>query len=157
MTTETEAQPSRRRMRCIEDGTMLEESKTSGEPSMRCPACQGAWLTDEALHAVEDKSFDADMVKGQMRYGERPTDDDCPHCGKKMTRFRYRGHNLEIEACPEDAGYWLEHGEDRHIKDALKERKRGLRRSVGAQRAWHQARRGGSVSLLDRIKHFFGR
>lgn len=144
-------------MRCIEDGHELEPSRTSGELSMRCPVCSGAWLTDEALHAVEDKSFDPELVKGQMRYGEHPTEHACPHCGDNMTRFRYRGNNLEIEACPNDAGYWLDHGEDRHIKDALKDRKRGLLRSVGAQRAWQRTRRVGKVSIMDRIRSIFGR
>lgn len=145
------------KMRCIEDDSILEPSKTSGEPSMRCPVCSGAWLTDEAFHAVEDKSFDPELVKGQLRYGEHPTDHACPHCGENMSRFRYRGHGLEIEACPNDAGYWLDHGEDRHIKDALKDRKQGLGRSVGAQRDWHLTRRGGSRSIVDRVKGLFGR
>lgn len=153
----TEQEPQQQTMKCIEDGSVLEPSNTSGEPSMRCPVCSGAWLTEEALHAVEDKSFDPEMVKGQLRYGEHPTDHACPHCSEKMTRFRYRGHSLEIEACPNHAGYWLDHGEDRHIKDALKDRRRGLQRSVGAEHAWHRARRGGSTSIVDRIKSLFGR
>lgn len=155
MTTPQETQQNV--MRCIEDGTGLEPSKTSGEPSMRCPVCSGAWISEEAFTAVEDKSFSPDMVKGQMRYGERPTDHPCPHCGENMTRFRYRGRNLEIEACPNHAGYWLDHGEDRHIKDALKDRQRRLQRSVSAQRTWHALRRGGSVSLMDRIRSLFRR
>lgn len=144
-------------MKCIEDGNVLEPSQTSGEPSMRCPVCSGAWLTEEAFHAVEDKSFDAELVKGKMRYGEHPTEHACPHCGDKMTRFRYRANNLEIEACPNDAGYWLDHGEDRHIKDALKERKRGLDRSPAAERDWHRVGSGESGSILDRIRRLFGR
>lgn len=144
-------------LKCIEDGTPLEESKTSGEPSMRCPQCSGAWLTDEALHAIEDKSFDPEMVKGQMRYGEHPTEHECPHCGELMSRFRYRGNNLEIEACPNGAGYWLDHGEDRNIKDVMKERTKGLRRSVGAQSDWSKARRGEKESFLDRILNIFRR
>jgi Zn-finger nucleic acid-binding protein len=155
MTTEQEQQKST--MKCIEDGHELEASQTSGEPSMRCPVCSGAWLTDEVLHAVEDKSFDPEMVKGQMRYGEHPTEHACPHCEEKMTRFRYRGHSLEIEACPNGAGYWLDHGEDKHIKDALKDRKRGLLRSHGAQRDWHRVRRGESGSIMDRIRRLFNR
>ncbi len=155
MTTEQEQQQAE--MKCIEDGTVLEPSKTSGEPSMRCPVCSGAWLTDEALHAVEDKSFDPELVKGQLRFGEHPTEHDCPHCGDKMTRFRYRGHGLEIEACPNDVGYWLDHGEDRHIKDALKDRVRGLNRRDGAQRDWQMTKHGGSRSIIDRVKGLFGR
>ncbi len=143
-------------MKCLEDGHVLEQSDTSGEPSMRCPVCSGAWLTSEALHAIEDKSFDPELVKGQMRYGEHDTQHRCPHCGDIMTRFRYRGHNLELEACPNEAGFWLDHGEDRLIKDVMKDRAKGLRRSVGAQKAWHETRRGRSGrSLMDRIRGLF--
>jgi Zn-finger nucleic acid-binding protein len=144
-------------LKCIVDGSMLEESRTSGEPSMRCPQCSGAWLTTEALQALEDRSFGQGMVKGQMRYGESQSERRCPHCGEPMTRFRYRGHNLELEACPNDAGFWLDRGEDRGIHEVMRERARGLRRSAGAQRAWRKARRGEQVSLLDRILDVFRR
>ncbi len=154
MTTEQTQQTV---MKCIEDEHELEPSETSGEPSMRCPVCSGAWLTGEAFHAVEDKSFDPELVKGQMRYGEHSTEHACLHCGDKMSRFRYRGHNLELEACPNDAGYWLDHGEDRHIKDALNDRKRGLLRTHGAQRDWHRFKRGESGSFFDRIRSIFRR
>ena len=142
-------------MKCIEDGHILEQSSTSGALSSRCPVCRGAWLTEDALHEIEDRSFDPEMVKGQMRYGEHPTEHSCPHCGEKMTRFRYRGYNLEIEACPNRAGYWLDHGEDEHIKDVMKERVRGLRRSVSAQQAWRRTRRGEKLTLFDRIRNLF--
>ena len=92
-----------------------------------------------------------------MRYGERQTDHPCPHCGETMTRFRYRGHNLEIEACPGGAGFWLDRGEDRRIQNVLKDRARRLRKAGGAERAWHRARRGQSVSLIDRIKDLLRR
>lgn len=153
----TTQQQSALTMKCIEDGSELEPSTTSGEPSMRCPQCNGAWLTDVALYAVEDKTFDPEMVKGQRRYGEQPTEHPCPHCGKNMTRFRYRGYNLEIEACPEGAGYWLDHGEDRNIKDLLKTRERNLNRTVGAEQAWQKVRRGKPVSIMDRIRSIFRR
>ena len=144
-------------LKCIEDGSALEESKTSGEPSMRCPQCDGAWLTTESLQAIEDSAFGTGMVKGQMRYGERETDHECPHCGEAMTRFRYRGYNLEIEACPGDAGFWLDRGEDRDIKDVMRNRGRNLRRSAGAQEAWKRTRRGEKQSVFDRILDIFRR
>ena len=153
----TTGQDQNTTMKCIEDGHELEPSDTSGEPSMRCPLCSGAWLTEEAFHAVEDKTFDPELVKGQLRYGEHSTEHACPHCGDTMTRFRYRAHNLEIEACPNDAGYWLDHGEDRHIKDALEERTHGLKRSPGAERDWHRVGSKGSGSIVDRIRRLFSR
>jgi Zn-finger nucleic acid-binding protein len=92
-------------LRCIDDGSVLQPSEISGQPTMRCPQCGGAWLTVAAFHTLEDSAFDPDMVKGQMRYGEHPVEHPCPHCDRPMTRFRYRGYNLELEACPQEAGF----------------------------------------------------
>jgi len=109
------------------------------------------------MHAIEDTVFDESLVKGQMQYGTQLTDHSCPHCGEFMNRFRYRGHNLEIESCPNDAGFWLDNGEDRKIKEVMKERAKGLNRSVGAQHQWHSLRRNSSrSSLVERLKRFLG-
>ena len=152
----TETSDQSQEMTCNLDGHALEPSKTSGEPSMRCSECKGAWLTTAALETIEDKSFSADMVKGQRRYGEHDVPDQCPHCGDEMTRFRYRGYNLYVEACPNGAGYWLDHGEDGEIQDVMKNRIRNLERSQSAQRLWHRAVRGrGRKSFFERVKDVF--
>ena len=73
-----------------------------------------------------------------------------------MIRFRYRGYNLEIEACPNEAGFWLDKSEDREIRDVMKQRGSNLNRSVSAERSWHRARRGTKVSMIQRIKQMLG-
>ncbi len=110
----------------------------------------------ESLEAFEDKHFRDDMVKGQRRYGEQSVDHSCPHCGNNMTRFRYRGYNLEIEACPDSAGFWLDKDEDRRIKEVMKTRIARMRRSGSAQVAWDRFRRGDNRSFIQRIKDLFG-
>ncbi len=73
-----------------------------------------------------------------------------------MTRFRYRGYNLEIEACPTDAGFWLDKSEDREIRDVMKQRGANLNRSASAERSWHQAKRGTRAGVFQRIKEKLG-
>ena len=96
------------------------------------------------------------MVKGQRQYGKHEVEHLCPHCGEKMTRFRYRGYNLEIEACPNDAGFWLDEREDREIHDVMKRRSSNLSRSASAERSWRHAKRGTRPGVVQRIKQLLG-
>ena len=153
----TSQQTQQKELKCIEDGSVLQPARISGEPAMRCSECGRAWLSAEAFHNMEESAFDPDMVKGQMRYGEHPVEHVCPHCGQQMTRFRYRGYNLELEACPEDAGFWLDKGEERHVQDVMKRRTRNLRRSAGAQRDWNRATRGENQSFFGKLRDLFRR
>lgn len=141
---------------CPIDQNPLVESKTSGEISSKCPECDGVWLTLEALESLEDHAASKDMVKGQRQYGKHAVDHLCPHCGEQMTRFRYRGYNLEIESCPGIAGFWLDKSEDREIRDVMKRRTANLGRSASAERSWRQAKRGTRPGVFQRIKELFG-
>jgi len=141
---------------CPIDQNTLLESKTSGEESSKCPECKGVWMSFDALVSLEDKAASDDMVKGQRQYGKHAVDYLCPHCGEQMTHFRYRGYNLEIEACPTDAGFWLDESEDREIRDVMKQRGANLSRSASAERSWHQARRGTRSGIFQRIKEMLG-
>ncbi|MCH8910217.1 MAG: zf-TFIIB domain-containing protein [Chloroflexi bacterium] len=141
---------------CPIDQTTLVESKTSGEISSKCSECEGVWLTFDALVSLEDRAASEDMVKGQRQYGKHAVDHLCPHCGEQMTRFRYRGYNLEIEACPSDAGFWLDKSEDREIRDVMKRRTANLSRSASAERSWRQAKRGTRPGVFQRIKEMLG-
>ena len=122
----------------------------------RCPEGQGLWLDHDEMAELEDRVAGEDMVKGQMRYGEHDSELACPHCGKTMRRFRYRAYNLGIDACPDEAGFWLDKGEDQKIEDVIRQRASNLRRSGAAEVSWRRVRRGGrGPSLVDRIKGFF--
>ncbi len=141
---------------CPVDQLLLVDSKTSGEESSECATCEGVWLTTHALESLEDNAASDDMVKGQRQYGKQVVEHLCPHCGEAMIRFRYRGYSLEIEACPSDAGFWLDKKEDREIRDVMKQRGSNLNRSVSAEKSWHRARRGTKLSLVQRVKKLFG-
>ena len=140
---------------CPVDDAPLVESKLGDDDSRKCPECSGSWVPMSTLEAFEDKHFRDDMVKGQRRYGERSVEHDCPHCGESMTRFRYRGYNLELEACPENVGFWLDRGEDKRIKEVMKTRVSRMQRSGSAQVAWEHFRRGDNRSFFQKIKDLF--
>jgi len=144
------------RLTCPVDQTPLTESKTSGEESSKCDECGGVWLTTAALESLEDNAASSDMVKGQRQYGKHVVDHLCPHCAEQLIRFRYRGYNLEIEACPQDAGFWLDKSEDREIRDVMRKRVSNLGRSASAEKSWHQARRGEKVGIFQRVKQILG-
>jgi Zn-finger nucleic acid-binding protein len=73
-----------------------------------------------------------------------------------MVRFRYRGFNLEIEACPSDVGFWLDKSEDREIRDVMKRRGSNLNRAVSAEKSWHKTRRGEKLGVFQRVKQLLG-
>ena len=141
---------------CPLDNTALEDSKTSGEESSQCPKCAGVWLTTAAIESLEDNAASDDMVKGQRQYGKHEVDHGCPHCGAAMVRFRYRGYNLEIEACPSNTGFWLDKREDREIRDIMKQRNSNLGRAASAEKSWHKARRGEKLGIFKRVKQLLG-
>ncbi|MEK9675275.1 MAG: zf-TFIIB domain-containing protein [Chloroflexota bacterium] len=140
-------------MICPIDQTTLDLRDDGSEA--QCPDCKGVWLTTQAMEDLEDQAG-ADMIKGQRIYGAHEVEHACPHCGEMMTRFRYRGYNLEIETCPQDAGFWLDAKEDREVRDIMKKRRNNLGRAASAERSWHHARRGTAPSLVQRIRNLLG-
>ena len=141
---------------CPIDQSALEDSKTSGEQSAKCVACEGVWLTTDALESMEDGASSRETFKGQRQYGKRTVEHLCPHCQEHMIRFRYRGYNLELEACPSEAGFWLDKREDREIRDVMKKRVANLGRSASAERIWGEAKRGKHPGVLQRLKELLG-
>ena len=143
-------------MDCPRCKVALEDGERHGLPAKRCPKCEGSWLAPAVLEQLEDRAFPEDAVKGTRRYGSHESDLNCPHCAKKMIRFRYRANPLELEHCPDEAGYWLDRDEDKRIVELMRERASGLRRSAAAQRSWQRQRRGSSRgSIIDRIRDLF--
>lgn len=118
--------------------------------------CEGVWLTLDALESMEDRASSQDMVKGQRQYGKQTVQHLCPHCQEHMIRFRYRGYKLELEACPSQAGFWLDKREDREIRDVMKKRVTNLGRSASAERIWGDAKRGKQSGVLQRLKELLG-
>jgi Zn-finger nucleic acid-binding protein len=142
---------------CPRDATELTGDRMQGVHVDRCSACRGVWLDLHELEELEATRVSEDVRRGTIEFSARGSDLGCPVCGKPMRAFNYRAHNLELEICDEH-GYWLDHGEDRHVLDVLEERRRGMGRIASAEAAWHRARQGGGgQGITDRIRRFFGR
>ena len=142
-------------MQCPRHHVEFEEDKRHGVEAQECPECSGVWVETAALEEIENRVFPDEMRKGTLKYGSQDSDLSCPHCGKTMVRFRYRANNLELDHCPDDAGFWLDKDEDKRILELMKERASDLNRSASAQVSWNRAKRGKSVGILDRIKNIF--
>jgi Zn-finger nucleic acid-binding protein len=74
-----------------------------------------------------------------------------------METFNYRAHNLPIDRCTENHGFWLDKGEEERVLTVMRERTRDLKRSASAEEQWAQfLERGGTRSFFDKVKGLFG-
>ncbi len=142
-------------MLCPVDGAELRHAKLRGLEVDRCPECDGEFLDHHELGELEDQVFDHDIPKGTIHFGDQEVDHACPHCGKNMLRFRYRGWPLEIERCPDEEGYWLDKGEEKHVRDYMKERKSRLSRASSAEASFDRWRDVGGGGIIEKIKNIF--
>jgi Zn-finger nucleic acid-binding protein len=140
---------------CPRDANELMQGKEHGIEVDRCPGCQGAWYDYEELEALESTVANEDERRGMIDYAKRPSALVCPVCSKLMRAFNYRAYNLELDACEDGHGFWLDAGESSRVRDVMKERVGGLQRSASAEDAWHRAKRG-SGGVIDKMKGMFG-
>ena len=54
-----------------------------------------------------------------IQYARRESDLNCPICGRQMTAFNYRAYNLELDACLNEHGFWLDEGESAHVREIM--------------------------------------
>ena len=122
-----------------------------------CPQCRGLWLDFDEMDLLEDGANRSDILKGTREYARRPGEMPCPHCGILMDVFNYRAHNLPIEHCPDNHGYWLDKGEEDRVLELMRQRARDLRRSESAEQEWARfmERGGNRGGFLDRIRDLF--
>ena len=132
-------------MNCPDCNVALDERKYRGIEIDHCPKCRGLWLDFDEMDLLEDTANRDDILKGMREYARRSGERPCPHCGAAfMDVFNYRAHNLPIDHCPNDHGYWLDKGEEDRVLDLMKQRARApapfrvRRAAVGAV---HGARR----------------
>ena len=99
-----------------------------------CGECGGEWLERNSLQALEKLAVnDAVVLSGMIEYLAHEGGRACPVCGKRMYEFDYRANPLEIDACGEGHGYWLDAGEEARVKDLILQRARDLHRAAGAE------------------------
>jgi len=100
--------------------------------------------------------MDDDDSKGMIEYSRRESDISCPHCQEVMETFNYRAHDLPIDHCKNQCGYWLDEGEEKKVLDIMKQRVQDLKRSSSAQDSWAKfMERGGTRSFLTKVKDLF--
>jgi Zn-finger nucleic acid-binding protein len=142
-------------IKCPRDATALVEGKEHAIEIDRCSTCNGAWYDYDELEALEATVAQADDRRGMIDYAKRESELACPVCSNVMRAFNYRAYNLELDACSEGHGFWLDAGEAARVRDVMKERVSGLQRAVSAEHAWHRAKRGGG-GVVDKMKGMFG-
>ncbi len=142
-------------LKCPRDGAELIVDKHRDIEVDRCPTCNGRWLDHDELGALEATvSRDEEQRLGTVEYAKRSSELDCPVCGKRMRAFNYRAYNLEIDACEEEHGFWLDAGEEGRLRDIMGERVRGFARAASAEEAWGRfLGRVGRKSVWDQIKN----
>ena len=143
-------------LNCPRCKVALNEKKFKDIDVDHCPQCKGLWLEFHELDELEDHSMDSDDTKGMLEYARRESDISCPHCDKLMETFNYRAHNLPIDHCTNEHGYWLDEGEEKKVLDIMKQRVRDLKRSSSAEESWSKfLERGGTRSFLAKVKDLF--
>lgn len=121
-------------MKCPRDGSDLENRKEHGIEVDYCHTCNGRWLDYSELDQLEATVPSTEEERrATVMYGERKGDLKCPVCDKTMTVFQYRAHAVEVDACPDEHGYWLDAGEEGRVRDIIAERVRDLSRSASAE------------------------
>ena len=132
-------------MNCPRDGAELIVEHHHGIEVDRCPTCNGRWLDHHELGQLEATvPSTEDERRATIQFAKTKSELDCPRCGKRMTAFNYRAYDLELDACEDEHGFWLDAGEDGRVRDIIEDRVKGLSRAASAEAAWG--------SFLDGLK-----
>ena len=125
-------------MQCPREGTeLVVEQEYHGIEVDRCPSCEGRWLDHDELDLLEATvPSTPGERRATIKYAERQSELSCPRCGKTITAFNYRAYNLELDACEDGHGFWLDAGEEARVREIIQERVRGLARAASAEAAW---------------------
>ena len=143
-------------MICPRDANELHTETEHGITIDRCHTCHGAWYDYDELAALEATVADEEQRLGTVEFAKHQSVLVCPACSQTMHAFNYRAYNLELDACAEGHGFWLDAGESERVRDVMKERVDGLRRAGSAQQAWSRAKGRGGSGVIDQIKGLFG-
>jgi Zn-finger nucleic acid-binding protein len=125
------------RLICPRDHAELIVEHEHGIELDRCPECNGRWLDHDELEQLEATVRSTqDQRMATIEYAGRDSSLSCPRCAGPMRAFNYRAYDLELDACEEQHGFWLDAGEEGRVRDIIAERVRGLKRAERAQSGW---------------------
>jgi Zn-finger nucleic acid-binding protein len=122
---------------CPRDNAELVVEQEHGIEVDRCPACNGRWLDHDELDRLEATVPSTEEQRlATIEYARRESELGCPRCSKPMRAFNYRAYDLELDACEDQHGFWLDAGEESRVRDIVKERVRGLKRASRMESGW---------------------
>jgi len=82
-----------------------------------CPQCEGAWFDEDELRKAKDVEIDDlqwldfEIWKHEDRFQIGEASVKCPACRARMARLTYENTDVEVDACPDCRGVWLDGGE----------------------------------------------
>jgi Zn-finger nucleic acid-binding protein len=143
-------------MECPRDQAEMGVETHRGIEMDHCPECNGRWLDHDELDRLEATVRSTDEQRlGMIEYAGRDSELACPKCGKPMRAFNYRAYDLELDACVDQHGFWLDAGEDGRVRDIIEDRVKGLKRAASAEVGWDGfldgLRGGAGGSIWDRL------
>ena len=98
---------------------------------------------------------DEDARRGTIEYAARESALACPVCREALQAFDYRGWSLELDACQQEHGFWLDAGEAERVRALMRDRVRGLERSARAEAAWDRTDWYRPEGVLQRLRDLF--
>lgn len=144
-------------LKCPRDGMELRPTQEHGVPVAECPTCHGGWYDLHALEELEATATqDPEARAGTIEYLENEDTLTCPSCGKKMQTFDYRAHDLQLDACDEEHGFWLDAGKSERVREIMRQRAVDMQRADAADLKWDREREAGFKSgIIDRLRYLF--
>ena len=142
---------------CPRDGAELKPGLVDNIAVAECATCHGAWFDLGALEQLERSATQDDAaLAGTIEFLETEDTLRCPSCGKPMQRFDYRAHNLQLDACDEEHGFWVDPGKADRVREIMHEREADMRRASSADTTWQREREAGfKPTLIDRMRSLF--
>jgi len=130
-------------MDCPRGHGVLISERLDGFEVEACSTCGGKWLDSHELAELEAAAVnDADALRGMVEYSRNLGEMRCPSCQQRMLEFNYRANPLQLDACPEGHGYWLDGGEEQRVRELIRQRSRDLQRAASAESSFSSFLKG---------------
>ena len=138
---------------CPRDGAELRPAAEDSVPCQRCPTCRGEWLTLDEFQELEATAARGDALAGTIEYAEHPDALKCPSCGKPLQGFDFRGEDLQLDACDEEHGFWLDADKAERVRGLMRQRMLDLQRAGRVEGRWNTEREQGfKPTLTERLE-----
>lgn len=91
-----------------------------------------------------------------MSLSSTPITAKCPEYSTPLRRFQYRFHDLQMDFCVNQHGYWLDEDEDTHVLALMKQEEKDYERKALAEDQWAKIlTRMRSGSFLSKVRNLF--